>query len=90
MRAITHVIDKSLFDADIYNVLSENLSVNDVVTSIKETIPDLTVKFVESPIMNQLSYEVQNEKFKATGFAFQGSSAAGIQETLHLLKFRKA
>ena len=64
------MIDKSLFDADIYNVPSENLSVNDVVTSIKETIPDLTVKFVESPIMNQLS-EVQNEKFKATGFAFQ-------------------
>jgi hypothetical protein len=44
------------------------------------------VKYVDSEIMNQLSYEVSSARFQKLGFAFEGSLDKSIQETIELLK----
>jgi hypothetical protein len=49
-------------------------------------VPDLQVSYVNSKIMNQLSYEVSCERFKAEGFAFAGDLRRGIGETIGLLQ----
>lgn len=85
VRAIAHVIGRDLFDGRIYNVLSENCTVRRVVDAIRVHVPDLTVNFVDSRIMNQLSYEVAREKFTATGFQFAGRIEDGIAATVALL-----
>jgi UDP-glucose 4-epimerase len=85
-RAISFIIRKDLFDGRIYNVLSHNATVRQVVDTIREFVPNLQVSFVDSKIMNQLSYEVSCERFKATGFLFSGDLKRGIKETLDLLK----
>lgn len=72
-RAISHIIDNNIFDGLIYNVLTENLTVKQIVEAIKEFKPFLQVKFVENKIMNQLSYEVSCKRFKNTGFKFNGN-----------------
>lgn len=86
VRAIEHVVRKDLFDGGVYNVLTLNASVNDIVTEIKAHIPDLEIKFVDNQIMNQLSYEVGNRKFAATGFEVRGNLAEGIRRTVLRLK----
>lgn len=67
-KAIAHIIHDDLFDGRIYNVLTVNATVREVVEAIRTVVPVLEVKFVENRIMNQLSYEVSNARFAATNF----------------------
>lgn len=85
-RAIAFIIRKDLFDGRIYNVLTHNVTVRQVVDSIREFVPDLQVSFVDSKIMNQLSYEVSCERFVSEGFTFAGDLRRGIGETISLLR----
>ena len=64
-QVISMMINQDLFDNQIYNVLTANFTVRDIIKVIKSFVPNLTVSFVESPIMNQLSYEVIFEKLQA-------------------------
>ena len=85
-RAIAFIIRRDLFDGHVYNVLSNNSTVRQVVDTVREFVPDLQVSFVNSKIMNQLSYEVSCERFSETGFAFVGDLRRGIGETIGLLR----
>lgn len=85
-RAISFVIRNDIFDGRIYNVLTHNATVRQIVETIKEFVPDLEVGFVDSKIMNQLSYEVSCDRFISTGFNFAGDMRRGIGETVALLK----
>ena len=85
MNAFKLIIDKSKFNNEIYNVLSGNYSVRNIVDAIKEHYPNLEIKFVDSKIMNQLSYEVLFDKFKEFGFAPTKEITKGIKETLELI-----
>ena len=85
-RAIAFIIEKDIFDGRIYNVLTNNSTVRQVVEIIREFVPDLDVEFVDNKIMNQLSYEVLDERFKSKGFVPAGSLKRAIGETISLLK----
>jgi len=85
-RAISFIIRTDLFDGRIYNVLTQNATVRQIVDAIREFMPGLEVIFVDNRIMNQLSYEVSCERFVSQGFAFAGDLRRGIGETLALLR----
>ena len=85
-RSIEFIVHKELFDRKIYNVLSVNSTVREIVEIIRRFIPDLQVKFTESEIMNQLSYEVSNQRFRNLDFEFKGNLEIGIRDTIKLLK----
>lgn len=85
-RAIAHVISKQLFDGEIYNVVTSNHTVLEILRAIEMEIGrPCAVEYVESQIMNQLSYEVSSDKFKKTGFDFRGSLQKDVEETMRLL-----
>ena len=86
VRAITFAIQKKLFHGEIYNVLTNNLTVKEVVNNIKKYINTLEINFVNAEIMNQLSYNVSCNKFCNLGFKTKGSIEDGILETITLLK----
>jgi UDP-glucose 4-epimerase len=85
IRAVAFVIKEDLFDGRVYNALTLNATVRDIVECIREFIPDLELSFVNSPIMNQLSYEVSCNRFNERGFHFAGDIRRGIGETVALL-----
>lgn len=85
VRAIAFVIGRDLFDGGIYNVLTLNATVRDVVDALRETVVAVEVSFVDSPIMNQLSYEVSSRRFRDRGFVFSGDIRRGIAETVAML-----
>lgn len=85
-RAIAFIIRHDLFDGRTFNVLTLNATVRQIVDSIREFVPDLQVSFVDSKIMNQLSYEVSCDRFLAEGFTFAGDLRRGIGETISLLR----
>lgn len=85
-RAISFILRQDLFDGRLYNVLTLNATVRQIVETIKEFVPDLQVSFVDNPIMNQLSYEVSTDRFTKAGFKFSGDLRRGIRETIALLR----
>ena len=86
VQAICHIIETGLFDKQIYNVLTDNLTVDDIIKKINKYIDEVNIEFVDTEIMNQLSYEVLNSRFSKTGFNVTGSIKKNIKETIALLK----
>jgi nucleoside-diphosphate-sugar epimerase len=86
VRAMHLILTWPTFDQELYNVVTSNATVNDIVEIIKGQIPDVRIELVDSPIMNQLSYTVLADKFRSKGFTFQGDLRSGVVETLDLLK----
>jgi nucleoside-diphosphate-sugar epimerase len=86
VRAVRFLIQKEQFDNRVYNVLTINATVNDIVNAIRKYAPGLKTNFVDEAIMNQLSYEVANERFKALGFKFTGNLDRAVSDTVALLK----
>ncbi len=85
-RAISFILRKDLFDSRIYNVLTLNATVRQIVDAIREFVPDLEVSFVDNKIMNQLSYEVSCQRFQEQGFVAAGDLKRGIGQTISMLR----
>lgn len=81
-RAIRFVLRKDLFSGETFNVVTQNATVSGVVGLIRRHEQGLTVKLVESPILNQVPYSVSAAKIAALGFMPEGSLESGIAETL--------
>ncbi|GMQ82804.1 MAG: hypothetical protein BMS9Abin05_2266 [Rhodothermia bacterium] len=86
VSAIIFIIKNRLFDGNVYNVVTENATVREVVEHIRVHVPSLVIEFVETEIMNQLSYEVTNTRMRDVGFKVHGGMAGGIRETITLLR----
>ena len=84
-NAITHIIKKNIFNNQIYNIVSNNYKVSDIVKYIN-LFKKVKIKYVYHPIMNQLSYSVMNKKFTDTNFKFNSNIKKEIQKTLKRLK----
>lgn len=86
IRTLDFILKTDRFDNQIYNVLTTNTTVGEIVDTIRSYISDIQVEYVDSPIMNQLSYTVTCEKFKGLGFQFEGSLQKGIGDTVQLVR----
>ena len=85
-KAFKFCIEKNFFDRDIYNVLSGNYTVNQILNKIKKFKKKIKIKFVSSEIMNQLSYHVDNRKLLKKGLSLSNKIENDIKDTLNLLK----
>jgi nucleoside-diphosphate-sugar epimerase len=86
VEAIRFIIQNELYDGRVYNVVTTNASINRLVEIISASVPPVAVDYVDSQIMNQLSYHVSNARFRELGFEFRGDLAQEIGKTLDLLK----
>ncbi len=88
-KSISHIINKKLINNNIYNIVSRNMSVKELINIIRK-YTKLNIKYVDHEIMNQLSYNVLNEKFKSTGFKFEENISSSIKEIINkLIKISK-
>tara|TARA_Y100001970_G_scaffold10872_1_gene12749 strand:- start:9773 stop:10732 length:960 start_codon:yes stop_codon:yes gene_type:complete len=84
-RTFKFSIENDFFKNDIYNVLSGNYTVYQILQKIKRFKKNIKIKFVSSKIMNQLSYHVSNKKIKQAGLKFKSKLDRDIKDTLKLL-----
>jgi len=85
LGAIWFIIKHDIFDCRKYNILTTNKTVKDIVDIISNHVTETTVSYVDTRIMNQLSYTVLNKRFTEMGFEFKGSLEQGIAETIKLV-----
>lgn len=69
----------------VTNVVTNNFSVKEVVSAIQAIVPNVEVQLVDSRIMNQLSYNVSNQKSVESGMRYAGDMKDGVRQTLELL-----
>ena len=58
-KTFNFILKKKLFDRNVYNVVSENLTVSQIIKKINKN-KKTKIKLVNVKIMNQLSYKVDN------------------------------
>jgi len=85
VRAMSFMLRRRLFDGRVYNVLTLNATVTHVVEVLSAFVPDLRIDYVDSPLMNRLSFCVDSSRFTQLGFAFSGSLERGIADTVAML-----
>jgi len=85
VNAFIYAIKKEIIDCQIYNVLTSNNTVKDILNIIELSIPNIEIEYVEKEIMNQLSYEVSNKKYMEKGFKYNGVMKNSIDESLRIL-----
>ena len=83
IRCIKFIISKNLFDNEVYNVATNNISVKNLLNNIRK-YKKIKIKFVTNKIMNQLSYEASCKKIFKKGFKFKGNLDRQIKNTLKL------
>ena len=78
-------IENNFFENDVFNVFSENYTVKQILKKIKKIKKKITIKFVTSKIMNQLSFHVSKEKIRRKGLVLNSKIDKDIKDTLKLL-----
>ena len=86
INTIIFVINKNLFDRQIYNVLTNNYTVRNILNLIKKYNFKLKIKNTDSPILNQNSYLVSRDKIESLGIKLKKNIDKDIKNTLSLLK----
>lgn len=89
LKTINFIINNNIFDNDTYNVLSNNLTVNQILKYIKDCGYKIKIKKISSKIMNQLSYKVDKSKFEKLGIKLNYNVKKEIKETLKTLSVIK-
>jgi UDP-glucose 4-epimerase len=82
-------IEKNFFKNDIFNALSGNFTVKQIISKIKKRKRNVAVKLVKSKIMNQLSYHVDDAKIRKYGLKLNCELQKDIDDTLKLFKYLK-
>lgn len=72
---------------EIYNLVSENKTTEEIINIIKK-YKDININFVNTPLLNQYSYNVSNEKIKSI-YQPIAKIENGITETLNLLNYKE-
>ena len=79
-------IENDFFKNDIFNALSGNYTVKQIINKIKKNKKKINIKLVQSEIMNQLSYHVSDNKLRKEGLVLNSQIDLDIKNTLKLLK----
>lgn len=83
-KSINFIIKKNIFNNQIYNVLTNNFTVQDILNSIKKNKIKFKLKKTFSKIMNQYSYRVSKTKFENLGITLDSDLNIDIRDTLEL------
>jgi UDP-glucose 4-epimerase len=84
--ALTLAARRKEAGGSVFNVVTENAALSDVVAAVKETVPDCVVQYVEPPYQQQISYGLIDSKIRSLGYEPRGSLNIGVKEVVE--KFR--
>ena len=85
-KVLFYIINNNIFDKKIYNILTKNYTVRQVLKMIKDNNFKIKIKKTQSPMLNQNSYKVSNKKIKKFKISFSNDIKNDIRETLGLIK----
>ena len=85
-KVIKFIIKNKYFPNDIFNVLSENKTVKQILSEIKKNKIKIKLKFVNSKIKNYFSFITSKNKIEKLGLKLNAKISKDIKDTLKNLK----
>ena len=85
-KTFKFIINKNFFPREVFNILSENKTVNQILNSIKKNNFKPKIQFVKSRILNQDSYKISKHKIEKLGLKLNSKISEDIRITLKKLK----
>ena len=85
-KVFKYTIEKNFFTNDIYNILSENLTLKQIITIFNKHTKKTKIKYENSKLINQYAYKVSDKKFTKKAFKLRSKIRSDIKDTLKLLK----
>ena len=79
-------LEKNGKSGEVYNVVTKNYSMQEVIDSLRTIISNVKIEIVKSPVANQKPYHTSNEKIKSLGFEFHDDLRSSMQETVELFR----
>ena len=86
LKVFKFLIIKNFFPCEIFNVLSENKTISEILKTIKKNNLNPKINFVKSRILNQDSYKISNEKIKKIGVKLNAKISKDINDTIRRIK----
>jgi nucleoside-diphosphate-sugar epimerase len=86
IRAIRHFLHNPKYVNDTFNIITRNYKASDIVSMIERQNGKVKLNMVDTPLLNQYSYEVSGEKASAVGFHPTDNLQDAIGKTIQLLK----
>ena len=86
-KVIKFTIEKNFFDNEIYNILSQHLTVKQIIVLLKKYKKNIKIKHVKSKLINQYSYKISNKKFSTKAFILKSNIQHDIKSTLKMLRY---
>lgn len=80
--AIRCVCEGDLFNHEVFNVVTETLSVSDVIETMRSVAGPLDVELVDAPAANTASQDVSAARLQRAGWHGRGNLSDGIRATL--------
>jgi len=78
--------EKNGKSGEIYNVVTKNFEMQEIISAIKQVIPDVKIETTKSPLLNQRPYHVSDKKIKELGFEASDDLIENVRETIKLFK----
>ena len=87
IKVITFILNKNLFNRQIYNILTKNYTVRQILKLIKNEKFKIKIKKTNSPMLNQNSYKVSRKKFDFFKLKLSNNINKDIKDTLKQIKY---
>ncbi len=81
---LAKTVINSIYPGEVVNAVTCDTTVREVIAAIEAAHVKTTLKLVDSPIMNSLSYQTSSVRAKNLGFHFQGNLESDVAEILQL------
>ena len=84
-NVIKFTIENNFFKNETFNILSQNLTLKQIISFFKSYRKKVKIKFEKSKLINQFAYEVSNSKFSLVAFPLRSKIKNDIKSTLKML-----
>jgi nucleoside-diphosphate-sugar epimerase len=84
---IKFTLEKNFFMNDVYNILSQNLTLTNIIKIFKKNKIKVKLEYHKSRLVNQYPYMVSNKKFSLEAFKLRSKIANDIKLTLKQFKY---
>lgn len=88
-KTIKFIISKKFFPCDVFNILSENKTIDQILKIIKQNNLKPKIMYVKSRILNQDSYKISKKKIEKYGLKLNSKISSDIKQTVKKLKISK-
>ena len=86
VKTIFFFINKQKFNNELYNVITSNNTVKEILDMIKKNNIKLKVKKIKSPILSQNSFKVSKKKLEMIGLKLKNNIRKDIKSTVKMLR----